>query len=507
MPSQNSIYLSSHQYRPKAQSCTIALGTALTLMLVGCASGFRPAQTVPDMAIPANWSEAAAPAGAAANTTSLAQWWERFNDPVLGNLVTQALQANTSIGSARAALQQSRALRDVQAAGLLPGLGASVSAQRSKSGGSEATNSFSAGIDASWEPDVFGGRRSAVNASEADARAAETTLADVQVSMAAEVALAYMQLRGQQAQLTIARNSLASQSETLQITDWRAQAGLITSLEVEQARTATEQTRAQIPVLEANIAKTQHSLAVLAGQTPDTLQALVDSPLPVPQAAEDLALSIPAQTLRQRPDVRTAEHRISAALARVSVADAARYPSFSIRGSLGLNALTLGALTNGASVASSLLGSISVPLFDGGAARAQVQAQEAALEQARVGYQAIVLTALQDVEDALVALRGDRERLVHLQQAATAAANADLLARDRYSSGLIDFQIVLQTQRSLLTLQDSVASASTDISSDHVRLYKALGGGWHSDASAAASTPNVTGYDAPTHQITRTSTP
>src|SRR5665647_1365971 len=180
------------------------------------------------------------------------------------------LQANTSIRSAQAALQQSRALRDVQAAGLLPGLGASVSAQRSKSGGSEANNSFSAGMDASWEPDVFGGKRSAVNASEADARAAETTLADVQVSMAAEVALAYMQLRGQQAQLTIARNSLASQSETLQITDWRAQAGLITSLEVEQARTATEQTRAQIPVLEANITKTQHSLAVLTGQTPDT---------------------------------------------------------------------------------------------------------------------------------------------------------------------------------------------------------------------------------------------
>ena len=427
------------------------------------------------MAVPTSWSSAASPASA----TSLAQWWQRFNDPLLTTLVTQALQANTSIRSAQAALQQSRALRDVQAAGLLPGLGASVSAQRSKSGGSEANNSFSAGMDASWEPDVFGGKRSAVNASEADARAAETTLADVQVSMAAEVALAYMQLRGQQAQLTIARNSLASQSETLQITDWRAQAGLITSLEVEQARTATEQTRAQIPILEANIAKTQHSLAVLTGQTPDTLQALVDSPLPVPQAAEDLALSIPAQTLRQRPDVRTAEHRISAALARVSAAEAARYPSFSIRGSLGLNALTLGALTNGASVASSLLGSISIPLFDGGAARAQVQAQEAALEQARIGYQSVVLTALKEVEDALVALRGDRERLTHLQDAATAAANADLLAQNRYSSGLIDFQIVLQTQRTLLTVQDSLASASADISADHVRLYKALGGGWY----------------------------
>jgi NodT family efflux transporter outer membrane factor (OMF) lipoprotein len=479
MPSQNSTYLSSHRYRPKAQSCTIALGTALTLMLVGCASGPAPGQDVPDMAIPANWSAAASPTDATASTASLAQWWRRFNDPLLTTLIAQALQSNTSIRTAQAAIRQARALRDVQAAGLLPGVGASVSAQRGKSNGLEASNRFSAGIDASWEPDVFGGKRSAVNAAEADTRAAETTLANVQVSMAAEVALAYIQLRGQQAQLLIARNNLASQSETLQITDWRAQAGLITSLEVEQARTANEQTLAQIPVLEASMDKTRHSLAVLTGQAPDSLRELVQSPLPVPQAADDLALGIPAQTLRQRPDVRSAEHRISAALARVSVAEAARYPSFSISGSLGLDALTLAGLGNGAAVASSLLASVSVPLFDGGAARAQVQAQSAALEQARVAYQAVVLTALQDVEDALVALRGDRERLVHLQQAATAAANADLLARDRFSSGLIDFQIVLQTQRTLLTAQDSVASASADISADHVRLYKALGGGWY----------------------------
>ncbi|MFZ3140669.1 TolC family protein, partial [Polaromonas sp.] len=191
------------------------------------------------------------------------------------------------------------------------------------------------------------------------------------------------------------------------------------------------------------------------------------------------ALAIPAQTLRQRPDVRAAEHRVSAALARVSQADAARYPSFSISGSLGLNALTLGSLTGGgASVVNALLGSVSVPLFDGGAARAQVRAQEAALEQARISYQATVLTALKDVEDALVALQGDRARLLHLQSAATAAQNADLLAQQRYTSGLIDFQTVLQTQRTLLTAQDSAASATADVSADHVRLYKALGGGW-----------------------------
>jgi NodT family efflux transporter outer membrane factor (OMF) lipoprotein len=407
------------------------------------------------------------------------QWWKRFNDPLLSTLVTNALQANTTVRSAQAALQQSRALRDVQNAGLLPGVSASGSAQRGRSGGNDAINSFKAGLDASWEPDVFGGKHSALNAAEADAQAAQASLSDVEVSVAAEVALAYIQLRGQQAQLMIARSNLESQMETQQLTDWRAQAGLITSLEVEQARTASEQTSAQIPTLEASIEKTSHSLAVLTGQAPASLQALLKDPLDIPQAAENLALDIPAQTLRQRPDVRAAELRVQSALQRVSAADAARYPGFSISGSVGLNALTLGALTNGASVASALLAGVSVPLFDGGAGRAQVLGQEAALEQARSSYQSVVLTALKDVEDALVSLAGDRTRLTHLKSAAAAADNAAQLARNRFNSGLIDFQTVLQTQRTLLTTQDNVASTTADIGTDHVRLYKALGGGWN----------------------------
>ncbi len=394
-------------------------------------------------------------------------------------LVTQALQANTSIRSAQAALQQSRALRDVSAAGLMPTLSTSGSMQRNRANGLDASNSFRVGLDASWEPDIFGGQRSALNAAEADTQALQATLADVQVSVAAEVALTYVQLRGQQAQLAIARNNLASQQETLQITNWRAQAGLTTSLEVEQARTASEQTSALTPLLEASIARTRHSLAVLTGQRPEALLKQLQPAQPIPQPASTLALDIAAQTLRQRPDVRAAELRITAALARVSVADAARYPGFAIGGSLGLNAQTLAALGNSAGLVSSLIGSLSLPLFDGGARRAQLLAQEAALEQARANYQAVVLSALRDVADALVALDGDRTRLTHLQSAAEAAGNAALLAQQRYSSGLIDFQTVLQVQRTLLTAQDSVASTRADIGLDHVRLYKALGGGWN----------------------------
>jgi NodT family efflux transporter outer membrane factor (OMF) lipoprotein len=435
------------------------------------------------VALPAQWSQG----GAAANPTALAEWWRRFDDPLLDTLVTQALQVNTSVRGARAALRQARALRDVQAAGLWPSLGASASAQRSKLGTAPAGNTFQAGFDASWEPDVFGGLRSALGASEADAQASAASLADVQVSVAAEVAVDYAQLRGGQARLGVARENLASQQETVQITDWRAQAGLVTSLELAQARTAAEQTQAQVPTLATAVAAERHALAALTGQAPDAMQAALDVVTPVPQAPDDLVLDIPAETLRQRPDVRAAERRISAALARLSEAEAARYPSFKISGSLGLGAAALGVLTHGASVVASLLGSVAVPLFDGGAARAQVRAQDAALEQARVAYQAVVLTALKDVEDALVSLRGDRERLGHLQAASASAGEAALLARQRFASGLVDFQVVLETQRAQLATEDGVATTQADLCADHVRLYKALGGGWQRDDAARAS--------------------
>ncbi|MDO8448503.1 MAG: efflux transporter outer membrane subunit [Rhodoferax sp.] len=455
----------------------LPIAVALAVALSACSSWSPRAAGESDIVVPATWSTAAASSGSV-TATSLAQWWQRFNDPLLSTLVTQALQANTTVRSAQAALQQSRALRDVKSGNLLPGVGASASAQRSKSGSNDAGNRFQAGFDASWEPDVFGGQRSALNATEADASAAEANLADVQVSIAAEVAVTYIELRGLQARLAIARNNLASQTETQQITDWRAQAGLASSLDLEQARAASAQTSAQIPALETSAAQAQNSLAVLTGQAPGALKSTLTTASALPQAPSDLALSIPAETLRQRPDLRAAEHRISAALARVAQADAARYPGFQISGSLGLSALTLGSLTAAGAVANALLASVSVPLFDGGAARAQVRAQEAALEQTRVSYQATVLTALQDVEDALVALQGDRERLARLEVAADAAANAELLARQRYSSGLIDFRSVLETQRTLLSTQDSVESTRASVSADHVRLYKALGGGW-----------------------------
>lgn len=454
------------------------------LALLGCnAAGQRADQSVP-IDVPVAWSVTGVTA--TSGNGSVSRWWLRFDDALLDGLVTQALLANTSVRSAQAALRQARALRDVSAAALFPQVGSSASAQRSSAGSNDAVDSFQAGLDASWELDVFGVNRSALNATDATARASAASLGDVQVSVAAEVALAYITLRGAQLRLAVAETNLASQLETLQITQWRMQAGLVTSLEAEQARAAAEQTRAQLPALQTSIEQTRHALAVLTGQAPAALAGVLATAGPVPQAADDLVLGIPAETLRQRPDVRAAELQVTAAMARVAQADAARAPNFKLGGSLGLGAATLGALTHGASVLRALLASVSMPVFDGGALRAQVRAQQAALDKAGVAYQAAVLGALKDVEDALVALRGDRERLARLQRAAEAAGNASLLARQRFASGLVDFQIVLETQRTQLNTQDSVAGSSADLGADHVRLYKALGGGWRPEGGDAS---------------------
>ena len=450
----------------------------LALLLQGCAHRAPVASESPGAALPVAWN-APLPAGVAVlpQADDLARWWERFGDPQLSALVAQALQAHPSALSAQAALRQARAQARVQAAGMLPDVSLSGSAQRSRSGG-QTGNSFQVGLDAGWEPDLFGRLDAGVQASEADARAAQASLEQVHVSLSAEVALEYIALRSLQQRLAIAQRNLETQQQTLQITDWRVQAGLATSLVAEQARAAAEQTAAQVPQLQASLAQARHALAVLTGQAPAALDAALAAPQAVPQPSQALALDIPADTLRQRPDVRVAQERVQAALARVSQADAARYPSLRLSGSLGLRALTLGALGDSASLVHSLLGSVAVPLFDGGATQAQVQVQQAALEQARQAYQLAVLTALKEVEDALVALQGEAARLAHLQQAAQAAGNAALLAQQRYASGLIDFASVLETQRTQLATQDALATSQANLGSNHVRLFKALGGGW-----------------------------
>jgi NodT family efflux transporter outer membrane factor (OMF) lipoprotein len=458
---------------------------AVVALATGCASLQQPPAVPPSDPVPAAWT---APAPGAA-PAALAQWWTRFDDPVLPALVAQALQASTDVAVAQARLRQARAARELAAAGLQPRVGASASAQGNWREATDRTSeSWRAGLDASWEADLWGAGGAGVRAAEASERAGALTLEQARVSVAAEVALTLLQLRGTQAREAIARRNLASQQQTLQITQWRREAGLVTELDVAQARTAVEQTRAQIPALAASREQAMNALAVLTGRAPGALHAELTprADAAPPAVPDDLALAFPAEVLRQRPDVQAAEQRLAAAAARVEQADLQRLPSFTLGGSIGLSALSLSALGSGAGVAS-LAASVSVPVFDAGRLQAQVRQQEAARDEAAAGYRASVLAALQEVEDALVSLARTREQLGAQQAAAASARRAAELAEQRYASGLVDFQNVLQSQRTLLGAEDGVAATTTALATAHVRLYKALGGGWTPDPTPTAS--------------------
>ena len=474
-----SVIISTH----RRAACVVY---GLAGVLCGCATT-RPADDsghVAGVEVPPAWSgnpglhaSAAAPAS---------PWWLQFNDPILSALITQALHENTDIKSAQAALSQARALRSAAAAALWPTLDSSASAQHNTAGGRSTGNRFELGVDGTWVADVFGANRSALRASTASLEASAASLGDTRVAVAAEVGVSYILMRSAQGRVVIAADNLAIQQETLQITEWRAQAGLVTALESAQARAASEQTRALLASARISIEQSRHALAILTGQPPAALDALLADIRPVPRSEDSFGLGIPLDTLRQRADVRVAERQVAAALAQVSQARAARWPGFSLSGSLGGSAPTLGGVTDHAALLGTLLASIRLPLFDAGARRAQVRARQAALEQTRAAYEFTVLAALRDVEDGLSALSGDRERLMSLGNAASAATEAATLARQRYGSGLVDFQVVLETQRTQLAAQDSLVSVSADVGADQVRLFRALGGGWRADSAESS---------------------
>lgn len=458
------------------------------LALAGCIT-VGPDYTPPASDVPAAWSgldDAADPATVAASLGDTSVWWRSLADPLLSALVDEALQASPDLRSAQARLREARARRAVSRSDLWPSLTASASGSHSESS-DDSRDAYSAGFDASWELDVFGGVRRSVEAAEADLDRAEANLGDTQVSLAAEVALNYIELRALQIRLRIARANLASQSETLQLTEWRAQAGLVSEQDVEQARTNREQTRAQIPNLETSGAEAEHRLDLLLGMAPGTLHARLAPAGDLPAVPAGIAVGIPADVLRRRPDLRAAERQLAAETARLGVAEAARYPSFRLSGSIGIEALSFGDLVDDADSSSSLLGGITVPVFDAGRLRSQVQAQDAVREQALVAYELAVLTALQEVENALVALARNRERVEALTNATRSARNAAELARQRYGTGLVDFQSVLDTERSVLSVEDSLASTRADGVLSLIRLYKALGGGWSTPGDSGAA--------------------
>ncbi len=479
----------------KLKARSLGLAVAMTaLMFMGGCTTLGPDYVPPEQTVPTSWSQASLGTTQVSESTEgvedLSHWWTNFEDPVLTALISQALADSPTLQKAQAVLREARARHALAGAGYQPTLTASGSASRSRSskesGSGVTRNLFSAGLDASWEADVFGGIRRNEQAAQADLEATQASLHDTQVSLAAEVALNYMNLRAYQQRLAIARASETSQAETLQLTDWRAQAGLTTTLDVDQARASLEQTRAQIPVLETGLAEAKHRLAILLGQPPGSLDERLAETGDLPVMPDRVLLGIPADTLRQRPDVQAAERSLAAETARIGVAQANRYPSFGLSGSLGLEALTLNGLTGNA-LAGSLVANVVGTLFDGGRLAQQVEIQNAVQAQALANYRATVLTALEDVENALVSLTRGRQRQASLVKAEAAAASAADLARQQYQAGLVDFQSVLASQRTLLDTRDSLKSSEADTANALIQLYKALGGGWSNTPESPGS--------------------
>lgn len=457
-------------------------------------------------------SPAAAPPlaqGAAGEADAdLATWWQRFGDPVLADLVRRGQANNLDVAVAGARLAQARAtLRQVQGTAR-PTLDASGSVARSvgadsrsiidpttgqtlTSGGDSTV--YRAGLTAAWEADVFGGIRRSIQAARADAEAQAANLHFAQLTVAADAGQYYVQARLAQKRLGIARANLAAQEETVQIVGWRVQAGLVSALDLEQARQLRAQTAASIPTLENGYVSAVNRIAVLLGEAPGAVSALLASggEIPLAPAVRD---PIPAAIVQRRPDIAAAERALAAETARIGVAQAELYPALRLTGTLAGSATSLGDLASAA--LGNLAGAISAPIFRGGQLRAAVEGQRAATAAAFGSYRSAVLTALEEVDNALSGLSTAERREAELTAAAEAANNAVIYARAQYRAGLIDFQSLLDSERTLLSSQDSAASARGDRATATVALYRALGGGWQAAPLPATALTSTGAADA-----------
>ena len=417
-----------------------------------------------------------------ADTNLLARWWMVFNDPALSALIERARSGSLDLKQAQARVREARAQRGIAKAALFPTVSASASASRvtsSKESGAGATSDlYSAGFDASWELDLFGGKRRSLEAASASWQASVESMNDVMVSLLAEVALNYVEVCSDQELLSITESNLSLQSETYDLTRWRHEAGLTTQLDEEQAKTSLEQVRAQIPTLRTSLEQAKYRLAVLLGQPPGALNELLAKAKTVPVAPVDIAVGVPAEALRRRPDVRTAERKLAAQTAEIGVAEASRYPNFSLLGSIGVESLEFANLYSAGARAAQGAAKTAWTLFDGGSIRQNIKLQTAMQEEALSFYESTVLGALKDVENAMVAFANEQVRRNSLAVAVESSRNAFELARFQFSSGLVGFQTVLDTQQSLLSAQDQLAISQAKVTSDSISLYKALGGGW-----------------------------
>jgi outer membrane protein, multidrug efflux system len=478
---------------PRGPSGT-ALAILLSLLLAGCTT-VGPDYAEPRAPVPAAYLEPSA-----SGTAQLDRWWQGFGDAQLTALIDRALQQNLDIEMAAARIREARALERVAGAGASPQVAAEASVTRQRisenaipvppgSGGGggagfalpgEEFTTWRAGFDASWELDLFGRNRREREAAAARTGGAVWNRRDAEVAVAAEVAGAYLRLRTLQDRMANAEAELARLARFEQLVGARARGGLVTGQDLEQQRSERSAAAAEIPALQAQAKAEIHALGVLAGQAPETLAGQLAARGSLPPSPA-VPAGLPSDLLRRRPDIRAAERELAAATADIGVAVADLYPRITLTAAPALVSTALGSVLEWGSRSFAAGAALDWPIFDGGRRRANVEVRSARQEQAMIGYRKAVLVALQDVEDALGRVDGDRRRLADLEQAEATAARAEDIARTRYRGGLVTLSDVLVAQQRRLSLEEQAIETRGALARDTVALVKALGGGWSED--------------------------
>ena len=497
---------------------SLAVLTALVGALTGCTLG--PDFKQPGWASPSSWFAGKKEVVAPPKSIPVAEpidvdWWALFHDPILTGLERRVASENLDVKTATIRMAESRAQLGVARAALFPTLNGHSSYVRqqasqagifaiipSAAGASGANGAFGnstgavqgkgvkpfdlyqGGFDASWEVDLWGGVARSVESAAASTEAAnEATRATLLTSLA-EVARDYIQLRGIQAQLAIARDNVRTARQSLDLTQQRAAGGVTTDLDVANASAQLRTTLSQIPTLEQQEAQTINALSLLLGQPPNALRDELVTSKPVPPVPPRVPVGLPSELARRRPDIRQAEAQLHAATAEIGVAQANFYPSLNLTGSVGLQSLQFGSLFNLSSKQYSLGPGLTIPIFEGGQLRSTLQLREAQQQEAAVNFQKTVLQAWHDVDNALTAYKAEQDRRDELIRAAAENQRALVLAQSRYQQGVADFLTVLVAETNVLTAQQQLADSTTTVSSNLVALYKALGGGWETDMPA-----------------------
>lgn len=471
------------------------------LLATGCAVG--PDYLPPTVAVPKQWSEPGGRLGESA--TTYASWWQDFNDPELDRLIDEAIVSNPDLQLAEARIREARTLRTEAIAAGLPSVSARTNASRRRnastlgqSGANAASGGFSVGpgiidifqlgFDAQWEIDIFGGVRRALEAADATVEAEEENRRDVLVTLLAEVARNYIDIRNAQQLILVNRKNVEVQQSTLDLAKARRAGGLGSELEVAQALAQVSSTEAQLPELDTTQKQSVHALSVLLGREPGALLSRFQNPEAIPKAGPAAPADLPSELLQRRPDIRRAERELAAANAQIGVATAELYPKVNLAAFLGLQNIKITDFTP-VGKSWSMASTLTMPIFNWGKLQANIKAKKAIYEQIFQSYRTTVLGAFKEVEDALIAFHNQQQRRQALAKNVEASQLAVDLSNERYLKGLTPFLDVLVAQKTLYQAQINLLQSEAETSVQWVALYKALGGGWQQKDVALSKEP------------------